>query len=261
MLSKFLKGLRNPSKIPPFISRTILTNFYRFSGQPVTSREVRVPIESEINRRYISSYVDGTYEKLEVDACYEYMCKTDNVIELGSGTGYVSSHIADIVNKNNKHIAVEANPKLVQLINNIKRLNKIEFVVVNKAYTSSDSSIEFYPHERPVSGATTPQNHREYSQPLEVDGISIQSIQQQYNIENFVLVSDIEGAEHEFIRNELDILKENCRLLIIELHPEKSVNDGTVEDAINRLESFSFELIDKPNPDRGFYIFENLSLP
>lgn len=188
------------------------------------------------------------------------MYETDDIIELGAGTGYVSAHISHIVNKHNKHIAVEANPKFIQLINSIREVNECEYVVLNKAYTNNDSSVEFYPHERPMSGATTPQDHREYSQSVEVDGISIRSIQEQYSVENFVLVSDIEGAEHEFIRSELDTLKENCRLLIIELHPEKSINDGTVEDAMNRLESASFELIDKPNPDRGFYVFKNMAL-
>lgn len=75
MLDKFFKGLKNPNKIPSFIRRTLLINIYKLSGLPVRSRGLKVPIDLEINGRYISSYVDRRYEKLEVDACYDICMK------------------------------------------------------------------------------------------------------------------------------------------------------------------------------------------
>jgi FkbM family methyltransferase len=148
----------------------------------------------------------------------------------------------------------------VQLIEEIMEINKCHFTLLNNAYASDDSFIEFYPHERPISGTTMPQKQREYSEFIEIESVSIETIQQKFDIENFVLVSDIEGAEHGFIRDEIDLLESNCRVIIMELHPEKEVGDGTVMNGRNQLESSTFELIDQPEPDRGFYIYKNTSM-
>lgn len=227
---------------------------------PVTSRGIKVPIDPDINKEYIIDYYEGQYERLEVNACYEYLDENDDVIELGAGTGYVSAHISNILGESSKQISLEANPRFIQIIKKVKDINGCNFILLNKAYTSDGSIIDFYPHERPISGATTPQEQRKYGEPKEVEGINIKNIQRQFDVDDFALVSDIEGAEHGFIRNELNVLEENCRLLIIELHPETSPKDMTVENAKKKLEASCFELVDKPASDRGFYIYENTSL-
>lgn len=67
------------------------------------------------------------------------------------------------------------------------------------------------------------------------------SLIEKYNIEDFSLVMDIEGAEVDLLLNDIDSLIK-CRLAVIEFHP---MIDPKVYEAYTNFISYGFEEIER----------------
>jgi FkbM family methyltransferase len=155
------------------------------------------------------------YESSEVRFVQKYISDKYDVVELGSSIGAVSMQLAKKI-KNRKLLTIEANPLLIDLI--LENLNKngiLNGVVIHAAYGCSmeDSWIEFG-HEN-ILGKI--QISSESGDGAYVKTVSLKTILASQNIDDFVLVCDIEGAEIELLLVEPEALAK-CKLLIIELH-------------------------------------------
>ena len=78
---------------------------------------------------------------------------------------------------------------------------------------------------------------------------TVDSILQAYDLNNFAMVSDIEGCEIEILLNDVNALKK-CRQLIIELHQTSYQNvDYSVADLARIIQdSHHFYLVEHQGP-------------
>lgn len=183
-----------------------------------------------ISRKTAARLFWGLYEKAEISFVRQYMRRDLDVVELGCSLGVVSLHISQTRGRKQKHICVEANPHLIETIRKNLEVNaQVQATeVLNRAIdyrnpVETDFGLSEDSLASRVGGA-------EGDQIIGVKTITLSEILRTHQVGDFVLVSDIEGAEVGLILNDAQAL-ERCRQIIIELHSAEyegkaySVND------------------------------------
>jgi FkbM family methyltransferase len=170
-----------------------------------------------ISRRVAASLFWGLYEKAEINFVLQFMRRDLDVVELGASLGVVSVHISQLRGAEQKHICVEANPHLIETIRKNLAVNSGGQVtaVLNRAIDYRNPlETEFGISKDNLASRL---RGEERDQLIRVKTVTLSEILRNYQIENFVLVSDIEGAEAGLILNDGPALKQ-CRQIIVELH-------------------------------------------
>lgn len=171
---------------------------------------------SKFNYRVVGSLFWGFYEAAEMRLISSYLKKGFDVVELGSSAGVVSSIVSRKMSSNKKFICVEANPEMIPFIQeNLKDENGV--FILNKAIAYGKKEILFSIEDNHTSSRIQGDTTNNSSGMKLISTISLREIIDEYKLNEFVLVSDIEGAEFELIKNEGEILK-NCKQIFIELH-------------------------------------------
>lgn len=155
------------------------------------------------------------YESSEIRFVQKYLTDQYDVIELGSSIGAVSVQLGK--KTKGKHlIAVEANAKLISSLKNNLASNHIEqTILLNAAYGSTGEKVWFEFGEENILGKISTQTEGKAGQ--WIDSISLASIISKYELKEYALVCDIEGAEIDLLLHEQAALQ-YCKLLIIETH-------------------------------------------
>lgn len=168
---------------------------------------------------YIKSLIYfNIYEKSEINTIKKYINKNIPVVELGSSIGVTTLLCCSLVNNNCHVVAVEANPKLINNLNNTKFANKYEKLNIFHA------AIDYSGHDY-IDFAIDPNNLGSkkndgkclFDSTL-VLSTQLNSLLLKYKIREYQLVADIEGAEIEIFLNEKREIFLGCNLIIIELH-------------------------------------------
>ena len=223
------------------LSRTI--------DRPVRSQGVHIDLAdapiSDLQRSLIAA---GRYEVPEANLVRKHIDPNTAVIELGGGVGVVTGIIGKNLDDSTIHITVEANQNLISTLNKTININDINTRVIAGAYSADSNRVSLIT-DGDFSDAYTcgPEGDKE------VPGYSLDEIMDQYNIDNFVLVSDIEGSEKELVAQEGEKLEDSCKLMILEVHPQK-VDPNLVFD---RIEELTFRNIDS---ESNVYVFKNFGL-
>lgn len=170
-----------------------------------------------LNPKLISSVFWGFYESAEKRLVEKYYPGNIDTIELGASIGIVSSHISRKIIQSNFLICVEANPLLLKTLEeNINRHKdqSCKLVIEHCALSVVEKPIEFY-----LSVNTTASNisYSENTESIFVKGKSLSTILNERNLNEYFLVSDIEGAEAQVFWGDSLSLK-NCCGIIVELH-------------------------------------------
>jgi len=183
----------------------------------------------------------GIYEKNEIDLVNKYLDPTDDVIELGSSIGVMGSIVSHI-QTTGKYISVEADPALLDANRKNLAINrKTDYVLLNKAVDYSAETITFAKSADNLSGKVDGNG----GDTVTVETISLDAICEQYELKNFVLVCDIEGAEISIILNDEKALSK-CAKIIIELHDtEYQGKSYTKQDMISLLQKQNFNLLEQ----------------
>jgi len=227
----------------PFIGQLLSIVF----NNKFSSKGIFIFTDSEfINNKTKASIFWGLYEKAEIHFVRKYLNPDCDVIELGSSIGIVSSHIITKLNNNRKIICVEGNPYLIDILKkNIQHnSNQKAFFIENKIidYRLSTSSYINISKNNTDSNITSSSKNQ-----TPVKNIKLSNLIEQYYIEHFTLVSDIEGAEALILKNDSSSLK-NCKMIIIELHD--SIIDGSITNTKQLGEMIlmlNFQILDKRN--------------
>lgn len=206
--------------IPRFILKPILLRYRklkdRLSSTDYQNQDgIKVDTSNPFVRQIDSLYL-GNYEEQEITLIKRYLPRDISIIELGSGIGYTSCYINQKLDSNTKHVTIEANPDLIPLIERHRSLNNATFGIQNAAYVPNEDTTTFASGDHFLTGNT----HSRGVEVTEVAGISLDEICQTEGIESFFLVADIEGAEIELIEQEAELLRERCRGIIVEFHPD-----------------------------------------
>jgi FkbM family methyltransferase len=166
----------------------------------------------------------GFYESAEVRLVKAYLRKDLDVIELGSSLGVISCHILRKLEPACRLVCVEANPDLLlPLQENINQNCKGKrATVVHGAITSGSDGMALVnltlAEDNTASHIALDDSLKEA---VRVPALTLSNVLRDKRIEgDFALVSDIEGAEVNFIENDEGALRK-CQQMIIELHESR----------------------------------------
>ena len=75
-----------------------------------------------------------------------------------------------------------------------------------------------------------------YKRQVQIESINITQIINQYDLNQFSLIVDIEGNEFDLLQQELNILHLHCPLVMIEFHPRF----GQLPPAVSKLKNLGY---------------------
>ena len=194
--------------------------FIRLFNNNASINNLKFGISSkQIRGKIVSLLFFNKYEKEELEMIRTHM-KTDlPIIDLGSSLGVVATTAACL--SNDKILCVEANPKLTDIISTNLLKNGIEeraFSVLNGAICDKHQAGE------PIYFSSRGSNELgricspETEGAIKVDTVLLSEIVSKNIEDEFILISDVEGAEAAFLFSDSMAL-EKCNQLFIELHP------------------------------------------
>lgn len=217
---------------------------------PIEYHGVTLPLDMEIfDNRVRHAFITKSYEAAEVELIAEHVAGPYDVIDLGASTGFSTVYALNQLNRQSRGVAVEANPSMIDVINAVRKMNSADFEVEHAAYRPGEPEVTFHVHEKTVSGSTKKRGEQE----ITVSTVTLADIIKKYDIGEFVCLVDIEGGEIDLVRNELDTLTQNCKLIVVELHDF----DGIAEEAKQRFVDSEFKLVASVG---DVYVFRNESL-
>jgi FkbM family methyltransferase len=185
----------------------------------------------------------GSYEKRETIFVQKYLTGTEDIVELGSSIGVIGSIISQKQTQG-KYISVEANPELINANKKNLALNrKSDYVLLNRAVDYANKTISFTSSANTLAGKIDRKNLN--ASAITVETITLNEICTTYNLTNFTLVSDIEGAEITILIKDGAALKK-CEKMIIELH--NTEYEGiiySIPDLVTMIINHNFSILDQ----------------
>jgi FkbM family methyltransferase len=192
----------------------------------------------------------GIYESAEYRFVRDHLLSGFDTIELGSGIGVISAHIARKLNSDCKLVCVEASPALQELlcqnVRNNAPLRDASFVQAAIYYEKhSHESVSLQINGSHLSSSVDVR--RDPMKLLLVPCITLKSIIKAFGIGRYQLVMDIEGAEVGLIQRDREALSNcilliadrealsNCILLIAELHDVEYGGKSYSVEAVRRI--------------------------
>lgn len=193
------------------------------------------------------------YESAEFRFVDRYLRRDLDTVELGGSLGYVSCLIRRRLAANAKLICVEANPRLIPILNQNLSINVpgSSTIVVNAAVDGPGLR-----HSRFSIGkdnlVSKIASDNEAS--LLVPSMGLEQLLSAHSIPQYTLVSDIEGSEASFIFGAVEPLV-GCQQIVIELHDTQYEGRRiSVEELRAALvERHGFRVVDSYGP---VYFFE-----
>jgi FkbM family methyltransferase len=173
--------------------------------------EIEVP-KDLTTRTYRGCFMIGDYEAEERELIRRYLKPEDSVLELGACIGAVSCTTNRLLADRSRHVVLEANPKLIPMLEHNRNLNGCGFTVLNRA-ASQEKSLTFYLNDQFIVGGTT---HLVSKNPVTVEGSSLEALDREFGPFT-ALVVDIEGGEAEVIPPSGEFLAK-CRVVVWETH-------------------------------------------
>ena len=205
---------------------------------------------SRITNQTKASLFWRLYERAEIGFIQYYLRSDQDVIELGGSIGVTSCYILKKLNKTAKFLTLEADPELAVLLETNLILNNPNrnYTVINKAISynsSSHTQVEYTIGQHSTSGKLVHKETRKNQQTCLVETITLAELIAENQIGEYVLVSDIEGAESGIFLHDSSSLSQ-CQQIIIELHDTHlSSQTITITDMVDWIGKLNFKLIDK----------------
>ena len=169
----------------------------------------------------------GGYERNEAEILLKLAQRGDRILELGGGLGFVSALMCK-VKQPSRYVLVEADPKLIPLIETTYQLNGLDKVEIRWGLVTGDKGAIERGNQRLAlpenflanSALLVERGHAEADVPvLDLDGL-LAEVQPQ------TLIVDIEGSEKDLFK-EIDL--SSVRLAVIEMHPALIGSEGVAE--------------------------------
>ena len=198
----------------------------------------------------------GYYESAEIRFINKYLDNYYDVIEIGANIGVVSCHILKKIAFKKRLITVEANPQIVGILKKNIELNfpDANYEIINSVldYSGDENEFGFFRiADNNLGSRVTTSNFAKDKSVVQIKKSTLNSIICEFDVKEFTLVSDIEGAEAEVFKMDYGSF-ENCRQIIIELH---DTNYMKIDEMVNFItQKIQFTYIDNHGP---VYVFKN----
>jgi FkbM family methyltransferase len=142
------------------------------------------------------------------------------IIELGGCIGVVSCLANRLIGPSLKQVVVEANPKLVPIIQANARRNGCDLEVVNAAICDKKGFVSFHVGDGEFSQlASSLLDDGSMRSSVEVPACSLAELLERFAIQDCNLICDIEGSEYDLVQHELDVITLRVSRIIMEVHP------------------------------------------
>jgi FkbM family methyltransferase len=180
----------------------------------------RLSLPHDISPKAVTGIACGAYEYSERYLIRKWLPRNLDVVELGASIGIISREILIRIEPQMRLVAVEALQKLVDLAkSNIGiKFSSRNWQVEQGAIAYGCDKVAFASGAEHIAGRISGEGTQE------IKATSLARILDDFGIGEYSLVMDIEGAEHEVLRNDLESL-ERCRCVIVELHGEQAAKD------------------------------------
>jgi len=166
-----------------------------------------------------SGIIFGIYEYSERFLIRKFLPSNVDVVELGASIGIVSRDILQRLEPSQRLIAVEALPSLAELARrNISMAHPgRDWIVLEAAIAYGTDRVFFEAGVEHTSGRIKSDVVQKGESCTVVKAHTLSWLLNHFNVGEFSLVMDIEGAEYALVAEDSDLLK-RCRCLIAELH-------------------------------------------
>jgi FkbM family methyltransferase len=219
----------------------------------INYKGVKIEIPNEILKYSINMPINerlekGIYEKEELYLTSICVDENSKVLELGSSLGVLSCVINNMMTNKKDMVVVEANPKLIGVIENNRDINSLEFTIINNCISYEEKEINFYYNGISLSGSLIERdiwvkNENKYGEykKIKYKSITPELIEKEYNINFNTLVCDIEGYEYKLLK-ELYSYFINYKYMIVEFHDIPGENRDKIQKQITNLYSKEFNI-------------------
>ena len=192
--------------------------------------------------QFRSRFLSDSYEAEERKYLKEYLPEDATVLELGSCLGIVSCLTNRLLKNKSNHVVMEANPLLIDSIRKNRDHNNCLFDIESGMISHSKEN-EFYIHDLIVGGSSK----RKTGRKIIVNGMTIQDLEDKYNLKFDTLVMDIEGGELDLLENHPAFFH-NFKMIFMEVHPFADIltplEAKRCEEILTRL-NFKLKLRDR----------------
>ena len=202
----------------------------------------------------------GIYEKAEVAYIQKYVTRGSTVLELGSSLGVTSCVIGKVIGARGRLIAIEANPELIPVCRKNLEMNipEARAFLANRAIDYCGMNPIWLNFGNDNTSARTQAASGGGRRGAWVATSTLAGLIDEHQLNDFVLVCDIEGAEYGILTKDGEALS-RCRLAIVELHAAESDDHRRVDPA-HMVELFvgrhGFSVRDQRGP---VFVFEKRS--
>lgn len=206
-----------------------------------------------VNDNLMNRFLKQTYEKDELILINNFK-ETDNVLELGSCLGFLSVLVSKKVNN---IISIEGNPELISSLNKTKLDNKCNNLHFKNTIVDKDnSSREMFTYDLIVAGSAdrddklNPDYNNKWNKNIKkynIETVTIESLEKEYNTHFNALLLDIEGGELNFFRQYKEYIKTNVEKIIVEMHGRLMKDKNYNDKCLNILKSCGFKVIREIN--------------
>jgi FkbM family methyltransferase len=219
----------------------------------VTINGVKLDLNGDVfSKSMIKQIRKKKYEQDEIALIRLLLNKDQPVVDLGAGIGFTTCYID--LSTETTVMGIEANEALIPHLERTRKINRANFEIVHSAYNPVEETVTFHRAADFWSSSQYDRENVEQQQTV-VPATSLAALIDDLNTEwPLQLVADIEGGEHHLIVEEIDILRDNFGLIILELH---SFAPNSIEFYREILEENGFEFITSKN---DIYAFSNKRL-
>lgn len=212
-------------------------------GRPVTLQGVRVPLDhpriSRAQRGYWRLH-GAAYEVAEKVLIERWLRRDLPLIELGGCLGVVSVLSNRLLVDPSAHLVVEADPSLAAVIEATRDREQARFKVLSGAIGYDGPTVRLRFSPRFFLGSSLHAINETLSDTtVEVSTVSVAQLADAHGFQRFCLVCDIEGAEHDLLAHEHEVLAERVEVVVMELH---DTPEHQAAEALRRLLGLGFRL-------------------
>ena len=161
----------------------------------------------------LRAFVNGSYEKKEAELVAKVIGRSDRVLELGAGVGFMGITVMQRCQPA-YYVAYEANPALIDYIQKNQQLNGVSFDIHNAVLLEKEDQCSFYVTPA-FWGSSLLQPQQGEWQLVTVPSLNKHKVMA--DALPTVLIVDIEGGEAAFFEG-LDL--SSVQKVIVEIHPQ-----------------------------------------
>ncbi len=144
---------------------------------------------------------------------------------------------------------VEPNPDLHPVLESVSEKNDCGFELVPAAYSSDSNDVRLSLGRTPVSSQTSVRGGG-----ITTEGVSLQCLTD--GLDEFCLICDVEGSERDLLANEIEVIRRNCRAIVVEFQPEQLDDEtGKTRASLER----SFDTVE--GREKDVYVFKKGDSP